>query len=580
MANAQPTQPSGFGVADPGLRVLAQIAEDAGAEHLATEASALAARLRDGLFYVACVGQFKRGKSSLLNALVGEPVLPSGVVPVTAVVTVVRHGTRPGARVRFATGDWRETNPSELAAYVTEDLNPENRKGVTGVEVFVPSPLLADGMCFVDTPGIGSVFLANTEATRAFVPHVDAALVVLGADPPISADEIALTEQLGKQCPDLLFVLNKADKVHDAERAVAVDFTRRVLAERFPGKELPIFETSATERLARQGPPRGWPALTGALGKLARESGSALVRTAGERGIALLAGRLRRHLAEQRDALVRPIEESERRIEALHGCVTEAEQSLSDLGHLFAAEEERLARAFAERKEEFLARAQPAVRREFVQAVAAIPVRRGPALRRRAVALADEVAVRWLDRWRAEAQPAAEALYVQTTARFVDLANGFLEQLARAGDPALTGLRRAVGPETGFRLRSRMFYTSLMTLTGQSPLVWLLDLVRSRKQELRSIDHAGGQYLERLILANANRVEGDLNERVRESRRRFQYEIRMAITEVVGSAEQALTRAKERRAQGSRAVEGEVDRITSLDQQLDALGRDRKEGEA
>jgi hypothetical protein len=437
--------------------------------------------------------------------------------------------------------------------------------------------LLADGMCFVDTPGIGSVFLANTEATRAFVPHVDAALVVLGADPPISADEIALAEQLGKQCPDLLFVLNKADKVHDAERAVAVDFTRRVLAERFPGKELPIFETSATERLARQGPPRGWPALTGALGKLARQSGSALVRTAGQRGIALLEGRLRRHLAEQRDALLRPIEESQRRIDALRGCMAEAEQSLSDLAHLFAAEEERLARAFAGRKEEFLARALPAARQEFVQALAAIPVRRGPVLRRRATALADEVAVRWVDRWRAEAQPAAEALYVQATTRFVDLANGFLEQLARAGDPALAGLRCAVGPETGFRLRSRMFYTSLMALTSQSPLGWLLDLVRSRKQQLRAIERSAGQYLERLIAANANRVEGDLNERVRESRRRFQFEIRAAITDVVKSAEQALARAKERRAQGSNVVQAEVDRLTALSRDLDGLDKNEKE---
>ncbi len=96
------------GTGGSGLEAIERLAAEAGAPHLATEARALSDRLRDGLFYVACVGQFKRGKSTLLNALVGEPVLPAGVVPVTAVVTVVRHGERVAARVRFAGGGWRE----------------------------------------------------------------------------------------------------------------------------------------------------------------------------------------------------------------------------------------------------------------------------------------------------------------------------------------------------------------------------------------------------------------------------------------------------------------------------------------
>jgi hypothetical protein len=150
------------------LEEVERLSIDANAPHLAAEARALCDRVRDGLFYVACVGQFKRGKSTLLNALVGQPVLPVGVVPVTAVVTVVRHGERPSARVRFAAGGWQEIATSDLYRYVTEEQNPENRKGVAAVEVFVPSELLASGMCLVDTPGIGSVFAGNTQATRAF----------------------------------------------------------------------------------------------------------------------------------------------------------------------------------------------------------------------------------------------------------------------------------------------------------------------------------------------------------------------------------------------------------------------------
>ena len=67
----------------------------------------------------------------------------------------------------------------DLKEYVTEEHNPENQKGVDGAEVFIPSPLLSTGMCFVDTPGLGSVFTGNTAATHAFIPHIDAALVAV-----------------------------------------------------------------------------------------------------------------------------------------------------------------------------------------------------------------------------------------------------------------------------------------------------------------------------------------------------------------------------------------------------------------
>ncbi|MBN2405166.1 MAG: dynamin family protein [Coriobacteriia bacterium] len=87
----------------------------------------------------------------------GESVLPVGVLPVTAVVTLVRHGERRSARVRFAAGGWQEIATGDLAQFVTEEHNPENDKGVAAIEVFVPSELLASWMCLIDTPGIGLV---------------------------------------------------------------------------------------------------------------------------------------------------------------------------------------------------------------------------------------------------------------------------------------------------------------------------------------------------------------------------------------------------------------------------------------
>ena len=172
-----------------GLAAVARALQDA---RLSRDVAELTERTTMGRFYVACIGQFKRGKSTLVNALVGAPLLPTGVVPITTVPTVVRFGPTTAARVRFGDGQWQDIAPSAIEQYVSEDKNPENAAGVTAVEVFVPASLLREGLCLVDTPGLGSVFAANTTATTGFVPHIDAALVVIGADPPLAGDELEL----------------------------------------------------------------------------------------------------------------------------------------------------------------------------------------------------------------------------------------------------------------------------------------------------------------------------------------------------------------------------------------------------
>ena len=253
---------------------LVELAQELGDEPVAEEARELAARVSEGRFYVACVGQFKRGKSTLLNALVGQEVVPTGFIPVTAVPTVIRFGDKLHARVRMRDASWRDVTMPDLKEYVTEELNPENKKGVDGAEVFVPSALLSSGMCFVDTPGLGSVFTGNTATTQAFIPHIDAALVVVGADPPIAGEELALVEAVGKQVQDLILVINKADRTSDPERAAAAKFTREVLEKRLHRPMGEVFEVSAAERMENRGPLRDWEKLLASLHRLVEDSGT------------------------------------------------------------------------------------------------------------------------------------------------------------------------------------------------------------------------------------------------------------------------------------------------------------------
>jgi GTP-binding protein EngB required for normal cell division len=554
-------------------RLVAQ-ADRAGASRVAQDARDLSGRLADGRFYVACLGQFKRGKSTLINALLGEELLPVGVVPVTTVVTVVRHGERPSARVRRAGGSWEPIGLSELATFATEEQNPANRLRVDALEVLHPCPLLATGLCLVDTPGVGSVFAEACAATRAFVPHVDAALVVIGGDPPLSGEEAELIETVSSHVDSILVVLNKADRLSDDERRQAKSFAGRVLEARLGRSAGTILEVSARERILRTGPERDWPKLQEQLSALARERGSDLVGAAEERGATSLVDRLLQELGERRGALTRPIAESERRVASLQQCAAAAERAISGLSYTFRAEQDRLGAMFARRREDFLREALPRATAELVARLQEPSLGRGPTLRRRAFARAQEVHRPWVERWRAAEQPVAERAYREASSRFVELANGFLAQLADSGEAALAALPRSVGIELGFRVRSGLFYTEMMTLTSRSIVHWIWDLVRPRASLSKSVERSATHYLQRLLEANTARVRSDFDERVLESRRRLEAEVRTLIQEVHESAARALDLVRQRLAAGEAAVAEDLSRIDALRGAVFALKRE------
>ena len=549
------------------LVTLARLATEAGTPEIASEASALVDRLAEGRFYVACIGQFKRGKSTLLNALVGQPLLPSGIIPITTAVTVLRWGSEPRARVRLER-DWHEIAVGDLAAYVSEEQNPANRKGVSLVEVFVPSPLLAHGMCLVDTPGVGSVIRANTDATREFVPQIDAALVVVGTDPPISGEELALVEETAAQVGTLLFVLSKADRSTDAERSEAVAFTRRVLTERLGKDPGPVLQVSALERLNGGRPFGDWDALEQTLRTLSESVGGALLGQAATRGIDRLAERLLHDLDEQRGALARPIVETERHVEALGACVADGRRALHELGFLFAAEQKRLLDRYAAELRGFVERELPVVAAELTAALQTRTGRRG-ALRREALTVAREIADRSVRRWMTETEPMAEALYSEAAERFADLANALLQRVARDG--GLATLPPSVRPALGFRTKRKFVAISMMHATARRPGRWIADALRSPAAARRAVERDAHAFLVTLIRGNAGRVADDLDARMIKSRHALEFEIHTALEQITASAVRALARARTQHDSGHDAVQAELTRLEQLRQAAERL---------
>jgi hypothetical protein len=551
---------------------LGRLAQELGAEPVAGEAHELAARVSEGRFYVACIGQFKRGKSTLLNALVGYPVVPTGFVPVTAVPTVIRFGDKLHARIRIRDGSWRDVAMSDLKEYITEELNPENEKALDGAEVFVPSPLLSSGMCFVDTPGLGSVFTGNTATTQAFIPHIDAALVVVGADPPIAGEELALVESIGTQVQDLILVINKADRTSDPERAAAAKFTREILEKRLHRPMGEVFEVSAAERMENRGPLRDWEKLLASLRCLVEDSGRNLVRAACDRGLQRLSEQLLVIIGEDRDALQRPIEESERRIELMKGTINQAERSMRELSFLFMAEQQRISDLFVERHKRFFRSAWAKSETEFSEGLPSVPLGFGPHYRRRVMHLAQEISRRRVMPWLKPEQEEGERQYRAVAVRFVEMGNNFLRRLADVGLNELTRMPHALDPEKGFRVRSRFTFEDFVGIARPpSPLRWLADIFLPFVGGRKVIAKDAREFLRHLLEVNSSRVQNDVLNRIQESRDRLEVEIRKLLHEISRIAEQALDRARKLKEEGTPAVQSAVERLNRLERDVSAL---------
>jgi GTP-binding protein EngB required for normal cell division len=231
--------------------------------------NALRERLAEERFHLAVLGQFKRGKSTLLNALLGEALLPTSIVPLTAIPTFLRVGSALQARVTYQNDHQPETFLGQqvedlaafLARFVTEEGNPHNHLAVAHVEVFHNAPILRQGVVLIDTPGIGSTFRHNTEATLNFLPQCDAALFLVSADPPVTEVEVAFLKEVRAKVARIFFILNKVDYLGDEERQTALNFFRKVLQEQVGlTGDIPIFCISARQGLlARQtGDARLW----------------------------------------------------------------------------------------------------------------------------------------------------------------------------------------------------------------------------------------------------------------------------------------------------------------------------------
>ena len=218
------------------------------------EVSQLANKLASDRFYLTVIGQFSRGKSTLMNAILGKEYLPSGIVPTTSAITAVSYGSREKVVLRRSdTNLTSEIGIRDLADFITERINPGNRERIEIAEVQVPVEILQRGFFLVDTPGLGSAVKENTATTLNFLPSADAIVFVTSSDAPLTATELGYLRQCRSSVPQLFLVVNKMDLVGEQERAQLIEFVRAKAQAELGDTNVRVFDVSARDGLAARG---------------------------------------------------------------------------------------------------------------------------------------------------------------------------------------------------------------------------------------------------------------------------------------------------------------------------------------
>ena len=180
-------------------------------------------RLETSQLTVAVIGQFKRGKTTLVNRMMGKEFLPVGIVPVTAAVTRISYGD-DDAKVIFENNLQKNIELSELSSYISEQENHNNELRVASVEIHTKSEFLKDGVVLVDTPGAGSVHEKNSLSAYEFVRESDAVIFVLSVDSPLNEIEIDFLKKVKKYAGKFYFCVNKKDIIDEKELSSYLEY--------------------------------------------------------------------------------------------------------------------------------------------------------------------------------------------------------------------------------------------------------------------------------------------------------------------------------------------------------------------
>ncbi len=521
------------------------------------------ARTEEGRLRVAMLGQFKRGKSTLLNALLGVPLLPTGITPVTAIPTYVRASSRSSLRIEFegSRAPLESDEPSEfsnvLARYVAEAANANNREQVRSVEIALNSATFSDRVVLVDTPGVGSTFLHNSRTAEAVLSDCDVGIFVLSPDPPITEVELGYLDDVQRLVPKVYFALNKVDILSPDEREVALTFLANVLEDNLgPGRAPRIFPVSAKVGLSAKR--EGDAAALAASGLPELEEALANELTSEERAIAFATGRSRAmslvgellyHRQLEHKALLTPEQELVRKIREFEHGISRFESEKANSSDLIAIDRRRLLvevgaatdRIWTEARSKFAKLAKEETLPGFNEGKAR--TRLGKALEKHFEAAAHE-ATEW----------ARSELISRLTKHEVQ-ANSLLAQVRQAAADLMEISVRLPAPEHSFELAREAYWVAPApqnSIIDASALAFIRFMPGALRE--RRLRRQIASDTERAVLRNVANLDWALRQNVEDAFRRFESSLAEQISAAVQATRQVMQIALEKRSVRSSEV--------------------------
>lgn len=242
------------------LETVARVAEESGMASLAGDIRRTRIpKIEQERFHLVILGEFNHGKSTFVNALLGEDVLPTGITPTTAALNHVIFAESPKARAVLKDGDVIDLAPGALSEWVT--VAGGRAPDVSYVEVGYPAEMLRENITLVDTPGVNDLNEQRADITYGYVPRADAVIFLLDAGQALkdSEREFLSSHVLEGSRDRLIFVLGKIDLLSESERTAVADYVRKGL--RSLVDEPVVFPLSARAHLEGKTEGTGMPEL-------------------------------------------------------------------------------------------------------------------------------------------------------------------------------------------------------------------------------------------------------------------------------------------------------------------------------
>lgn len=253
---------------------LASIARVHGFDQIASRAEDISSRLNYSKVHIVVVGEFNRGKTTFVNALIGEPLLPMDIVPTTAAIWSIEKGDHVSSQIVRKDGSTSEVDFASLSRLSADgDLCAQDIKFV---RLTVPTLAVGDDVVVIDTPGVNDINEQRSEITYGFLAQAEAAVFLLDASAPVtrSESEFLQGQVLDSHLDKILFVLNKSDRIDSDELEDACAAAEERLKELL-GKEVSVIPLESVRVLSaladgnlQKADESGWSRLTNALGHL------------------------------------------------------------------------------------------------------------------------------------------------------------------------------------------------------------------------------------------------------------------------------------------------------------------------